>query len=171
MNHDIRIPAFSHQAREALSQYIASRMAVLPLISLKKMSIEENTGDPLHGRDDRGLFFLHVAAESSHGSWIYTYALAKQLADEVSAGYLTSAFWEPLLRASGDDLPGLEVNAKIKLGSSMVGALPWLIGQFFEAVGPQVFPAFLTGAIVGSIVLLVVILILLRRRRVLHSPS
>ena len=37
VNHDIRIPAFSDQAREALSQYIAR-----PPISLKKMSIEEN---------------------------------------------------------------------------------------------------------------------------------
>ncbi len=37
VNHDIRIPAFSDQARQALSQYIAR-----PPISLKKMSIEEN---------------------------------------------------------------------------------------------------------------------------------
>jgi len=43
-------------------------------------------------------------------------------------------------------------------------ALPWLIGQFFESVGPQAFPAFLAAAVAGSIVLLAVILILLRRR-------
>ena len=37
MNHDIRIPAFSDQARKALSQYISR-----PPLSLKKISIEEN---------------------------------------------------------------------------------------------------------------------------------
>ena len=42
VDHDVRIPALSYQAREALPQYIARRMAVPPPISLKKMSIEEN---------------------------------------------------------------------------------------------------------------------------------
>ena len=42
--------------------------------------------------------------------------------------------------------------------------VPWLIGQFFESVGPRVFPAFLVVTIAVSIVLLVVILLLLRRR-------
>jgi len=37
VNHEVRIPAFSDQARKALSQYIAR-----PPLSLKKMSIEEN---------------------------------------------------------------------------------------------------------------------------------
>jgi fucose permease len=49
--------------------------------------------------------------------------------------------------------------------------LPWLIGQFFESVGPQVFPAFLTAAIAGSIVLLAAILLLLRRRNSPGSPN
>jgi fucose permease len=46
-------------------------------------------------------------------------------------------------------------------------ALPWLIGQFFESVGPQVFPTLLTAAIGCSIVLLAAILLLLRRRSLL----
>jgi fucose permease len=173
-------------------------------------------------------FFLHVAAESAYGSWIYTYAFTKQLADEVSAGYLTSAFWGSL--TFGRLLTiflALKMNAKIQLVGSVVGALlsslpllrwpdsvsavwiatlaygislaglfpgtitlasehlhmtggitgfflvgsalgamalPWLIGQFFESAGPQVFPAFLTAAIVGSIAVLAAILVLLRRR-------
>lgn len=37
VNHDVRIPALSNQARQALSQYIAR-----PPLSLKKISIEEN---------------------------------------------------------------------------------------------------------------------------------
>jgi fucose permease len=51
------------------------------------------------------------------------------------------------------------------VGSSL-GAMvvPWLIGQFFESVGPQVFPAFLTATVAAGMVLLMAILSLLRRR-------
>lgn len=41
-------------------------------------------------------FFLHVAAESSFGGWIYTYALRLGLCDVSRAAYLTSAFWGSL---------------------------------------------------------------------------
>jgi FHS family Na+ dependent glucose MFS transporter 1 len=173
-------------------------------------------------------FFLHVAAESSYGAWIYTYALTKKLADAVSAGDLTSAFWGSFTLGRAITIfLALKVNAKIQLGGSIVGALlsllalmiwsdsvstvwiatiacglslaglfpgsmtlasehlhltggttglflvgsslgamvlPWLIGQFFESVGPQVFPAFLAVAIAASMILLAVILFLLRRR-------
>lgn len=37
--------------------------------------------------------FLIVAAEAGFGSWIYTYAVSRQIADKVDAAYLTSAFW------------------------------------------------------------------------------
>jgi hypothetical protein len=51
------------------------------------------------------------------------------------------------------------------VGSSLGGmTVPWLIGQFFESVGPRVFPAFLVGAVAAGMVLLVVILLLLRHR-------
>lgn len=36
---------------------------------------------------------LYVAAEVGFGNWIYTYALRLDLLDEVSAAYLTSAYW------------------------------------------------------------------------------
>ncbi len=173
-------------------------------------------------------FFFHVAAESSYGAWIYTYSLTKKLAGQVSAGYLTSAFWGAFTFGRlATIFLALRVNAKIQLGGSVAGALlsmlvlmiwpdsvsaiwiatfaygislaglfpgsitlasenlhmtggvtgfflvgsslgamavPWLIGQFFESVGPQVFPAFLTAAIASSMVILAVILIILRRR-------
>ena len=38
-------------------------------------------------------FFLYVGAEVSFGGWIFTYAKAQDLAGEVEAAYLTSAFW------------------------------------------------------------------------------
>ena len=173
-------------------------------------------------------FFLHVAAESSYGAWIYTYSLTKRLANEVSAGYLTSAFWGAFTCGRAVTIfLALRTNAKVQLSGSVVGALlsmlvlmiwpesvsavwvatiayglslaglfpgsitlasehlhmtggitglflvgsslggmtvPWLIGQFFESVGPQVFPAFLFGAVAAGMILLVVILLLLRRR-------
>jgi FHS family glucose/mannose:H+ symporter-like MFS transporter len=40
-----------------------------------------------------GFIFLVVAAEAGFGSWIYTYALTRKLADKVSAAYLTSVYW------------------------------------------------------------------------------
>ena len=52
------------------------------------------------------------------------------------------------------------------VGSSL-GAmiLPWLIGQYFESIGPRVVPAFLAVTVAASIVLLAVILILLGRSK------
>jgi FHS family Na+ dependent glucose MFS transporter 1 len=41
-------------------------------------------------------FFLNVGAETSFGGWIFTYARSEGLADEVTAAYLTSAFWGAL---------------------------------------------------------------------------
>jgi FHS family Na+ dependent glucose MFS transporter 1 len=175
-------------------------------------------------------FFLHVAAESSYGAWIYTYVFTKKLADAVSAGDLTSAFWGAFtLGRAFTIFLALKVNAEVQLSGSVVGALlsllvlmiwpesisaiwiatiayglslaglfpgsitlasehlhmtggitglflvgsslgamvfPWLIGQFFESVGPQVFPAFLVMALATGTILLFVILLLLRRRGV-----
>ena len=39
------------------------------------------------------LLFFYVGAELGFGGWIYTYALELDLADEITAAYLTSAFW------------------------------------------------------------------------------
>ena len=172
---------------------------------------------------------LHVAAEGSYGAWIYTYSLTKQLADEVSAGYLTSAFWGAFTCGRlGTIFLALRVSAKSQLAGSAAGALlsllvlliwpdsaaaiwiatiaygismaglfpgtiilasehlrmtggitgfflvgsslgamvlPWLIGQFFESVGPRVVPVFLAIAIAASIALLTVILFLLGRSK------
>ena len=38
-------------------------------------------------------FFLYVGIEVGLAGWIYTYALAANLADAISAAYLTSSFW------------------------------------------------------------------------------
>jgi FHS family Na+ dependent glucose MFS transporter 1 len=38
-------------------------------------------------------FLLYVGAEAGYGNWIYTYAFKRNLATEITANYLTSAFW------------------------------------------------------------------------------
>lgn len=39
------------------------------------------------------LFFLYVGLELGFGNWIYTYALTLKLETDITAAYLTSAFW------------------------------------------------------------------------------
>lgn len=41
-------------------------------------------------------FFFYVGSEVAFGSWVYNYAVRLSLADEVTAAYLTSAFWGAL---------------------------------------------------------------------------
>jgi FHS family Na+ dependent glucose MFS transporter 1 len=38
-------------------------------------------------------FLLYVGAEAGYGNWIYTYAFKLNLGTEITANYLTSAFW------------------------------------------------------------------------------
>ncbi len=38
-------------------------------------------------------FVLYVGAEAGYGNWIYTYAFKLDLGTEITANYLTSAFW------------------------------------------------------------------------------
>jgi MFS transporter, FHS family, Na+ dependent glucose transporter 1 len=38
-------------------------------------------------------FFLYVGAEVGFANWIYTYAISLNLANSITAAYLTSAFW------------------------------------------------------------------------------
>jgi len=39
------------------------------------------------------ILFFYVGAEIGYGGWVYTYAMELGLADDLSAAYLTSAFW------------------------------------------------------------------------------
>lgn len=41
-------------------------------------------------------FFLHVGAELSYGSWIYSFAVSLDIAGKRGAAYLTSAYWGAL---------------------------------------------------------------------------
>ena len=39
------------------------------------------------------LFLFYVGTEASFGDWIYTYGIESRLENDVTSGYLTSAFW------------------------------------------------------------------------------
>ena len=73
-------------------------------------------------------FFLLVAAEAAYGSWIYTYALTKNYADSVSAGYMTSAYWGALTLGRFTAIfLSLRIQPKLLIGLSLAFAL---IGLF-----------------------------------------
>jgi MFS transporter, FHS family, Na+ dependent glucose transporter 1 len=167
-------------------------------------------------------FFLHVAAEGSFGGWIYTYALAQNLAGEATAAYLTSTFWggltagrllaiplaarlRPRTMLFGDLVGCLvsvglilawphsllaawigtfgmglaiaslfptsisfaerrmritgEVTGWLLAGASLGGmTVPWLIGQFFESIGPTVAMIIILADVVIAVGVLVVLL-------------
>ncbi len=83
---------------------------------------------PSHSDDSRGedrlmvllitiFFFTHVGVEISYGGWIYTYAVTLGLATEISAAYLTSAFWGALTLGR---LLSVPISMRLKPGSMLV---------------------------------------------------
>jgi len=69
-------------------------------------------------------FFLFVAAEVSFGGWIATYAIARHLANEAEAAYLTSAFWGALTIGRLLSIPiALRFKVKTILLSDLIGCL------------------------------------------------
>lgn len=172
-------------------------------------------------------FFLNVGAEGSFGGWIFSYAKAQNLANEVNAAYLTSAFWggltvgrllaipiaarvHPRWILLGDLLGCLAslslilfwqnsftgvwlgscgmglfmasvfpttitlsnrylpINGRIT-GWFFVGAsagsmfFPWLIGQLFEPVGPQISMIVILAAVVSSLVVFGILMFQFKR--------
>jgi MFS transporter, FHS family, Na+ dependent glucose transporter 1 len=102
------------------------------------------------------LLVLMIWSDSVAAVWVATIAYGFSLAG-LFPGSMTLAS-EHLHMTGG-------ITGLFLVGSSL-GAMvvPWLIGQFFESVGPQVFPTFLMAVIVLSMVILAVILIILGRR-------
>ncbi|MCP4400358.1 MAG: MFS transporter [bacterium] len=54
------------------------------------------TGHPFLVAGVALFFFLYVGVEVGFGGWVFTYAVATDLADKTHAAYLTSAFWGAL---------------------------------------------------------------------------
>ena len=60
------------------------------------------------------LFLLYVGLELGFGNWIYTYALALRLETEITAAYLTSAFWGAFTFGR---LVGIWVSTRLRPGT------------------------------------------------------
>lgn len=68
--------------------------------------------------------FLYVGSEGSFGGWIATYAKAMGLGDEVTAAYLTSAFWGALTLGRLLSIPlAVRFKARTLLLADLVGCL------------------------------------------------
>lgn len=180
------------------------------------------------------LLGLYIGAEASFGGWIFTYALALNLADATTAAYLTSIFWGALTVGRFLSIPialrfrprtillvdlvgcvisllalllGSESWMVTWLGAAGVGlfmasifptaiswtgqrvpitgqitgaflvaaslggmSLPWIIGQLFEPVGPQVAILAILAALIGATVVFGV-LVYYSERKLAAIPS
>lgn len=178
------------------------------------------------------LFILYVGTEFAMGGWLYSYAVAMNLADTISAAYLTSVFWGAFTFArllgvpismhvrpryillgdfatamlgvaliliwpdsslalwAGSVLTGFGMASIIPVilslaerrmvitgrvtsfffaGGSVGGmTLPWLIGQFFEPLGPSVA---MWGILLSLIAATLVLLVILKTTRVRAVPA
>jgi len=207
--------------------WILAALIFLPVLWLFRLPSPENqtareeadTGrsDPLLVAMIAVFFFLYVGAEVGFGSWISTFAIAREAATPTAAAYLTSLFWGALtlgrllsipvsvrlrpgtillvdllgasaglviilsgshllpLLAAGTFLTGFSMASifpttmnlaerRIALPGRVtrwffVGAglgamvLPWLIGQWFEPLGPQVFVWLILAAVAANLLL------------------
>jgi fucose permease len=178
------------------------------------------------------LFILYVGAEFAMGGWLYTYAITMNLADEVTAAYLTSVFWGAFTFAR---LLGVPISMRVRpryillgdfavamlgvalilawsgsslvlwVGSVLTGfgmasiipvilslaerrmvitgrvtsfffaggsvggmTLPWVIGQFFESIGPSVA---MWGILLSLMAATVVLLVILKTTPVRAAPG
>lgn len=105
-------------------------------------AIQPDSAGPAPRRQDDALlalitafFFLYVAGEVSMGGWAYTYATRLGLADEVSAAYLTSAFWGAI---TAGRLLSIPIAARLRSEQILVFDL---IGVVLSMTVILVFPA------------------------------
>ena len=148
-NADLRLGAATRMP------YGNGRFDLVTIVLALKVKAKAQLGGSVVGAA-LSLLVLIIWPDSVAAVWIATAAYGLSLAG-LFPGSITLAS-EHLHLTGG-------VTGLFLVGSSL-GAMtvPWLIGQFFESVGPRVFPLFLTAVILAGMVLLVVILLLLRRR-------
>lgn len=107
-------------------------------------------------------FVLYVGGEAGYGAWIYTYAFTLNFGTEVTAAYLTSAFWgsftvgrllgiwvstraKPLTILSLD-LAGCLLSLGLILLFQGSAAMLWIGTILFGISQASIFPTFLTLA-------------------------
>ena len=90
-------------------------------------------------------FTLYVGAEVGFGSWIYTYGLKLGLGTEITAAYLTSAFWGIFTLGR---LAGIWISTKIRPQTVLVIDL---LGCIFSLSLLPLFPGSRTALWIGTI--------------------
>jgi fucose permease len=153
--------------------YWCLAIATLPvaILVMRRPSPEPHASDDKRdgSRPNRALIgltalflMLYVAAEVGFGNWIYTYALEQGLANEVSAGYLTSAYWGAYtlgrlasVVVSARVRPGLLLGAALGMAGASVlllwivpasGAVTWVCTMVFGVALAPIFPVMVTFA-------------------------
>jgi FHS family Na+ dependent glucose MFS transporter 1 len=107
-------------------------------------------------------FVLYVGGEAGYGAWIYTYAFTLKFGTEVTAAYLTSAFWGSFtlgrllgiwvsMRAKpmtilSMDFAGCLLSLGLILFFSESASLLWIGTILFGISQASIFPTFLTLA-------------------------
>jgi FHS family Na+ dependent glucose MFS transporter 1 len=107
-------------------------------------------------------FVLYVGGEAGYGAWIYTYAFTLKFGTEVTAAYLTSAFWGSFtlgrllgiwisMRARSMtilalDFAGCLVSLGLILFFDESATLLWIGTILFGISQASIFPTFLTLA-------------------------
>jgi FHS family Na+ dependent glucose MFS transporter 1 len=107
-------------------------------------------------------FVLYVGGEAGYGAWIYTYAFTRKFGTEVTAAYLTSAFWGSFtlgrllgiwisMRARSItiltiDFVGCLVSLVLIFLFQQSATLLWIGTILFGISQASIFPTFLTLA-------------------------
>lgn len=125
--------------------YAALAILTLPVavIVLSRPSLPRHVEASVEEEPDRLLvgltvafLVLYVAAEVGFGNWIYTYSLERGVANEVSAGYLTSAYWGAHTAGRlGSVGFSMRVRPMVLLAASLAPALASLAGLLLLPVG------------------------------------
>jgi MFS transporter, FHS family, Na+ dependent glucose transporter 1 len=107
-------------------------------------------------------FVLYVGGEAGYGAWIYTYAFTLKFGTEVTAAYLTSAFWGAFtlgrllgiwvsmrsrsITILAIDFAGCLVSLALILFFNESATLLWIGTILFGISQASIFPTFLTLA-------------------------
>lgn len=90
-------------------------------------------------------FFLHVGAEMSYGGWVATYAETTDLASEVGARYVNSAFWGAFTLSR---LMSIPIALRFRPGTILLSGLLGCVGSLAVIL---LWPDSLTALWLGSI--------------------
>jgi len=91
--------------------------------------------------------FLHVGAELSFGSWIYSFAIKMRIADETRAAFLTSAYWSAVTVGR---LIAVAIALKVKARAMLIVDL---LGCMAAVIILLLFPASVQAVWIGTILL------------------